>query len=86
VYYYYYFFCALGTQFARDLKINGGRLKDTGNTNGIVPLYRNGYPLKQQGRFTAIRSGGGDAFTNVPNERLAFSADRAKSLNGHGRK
>jgi hypothetical protein len=46
-----------------------------------MALYRNGQPLKQEGRFWRIRSGGGDAFASVANEILAFSTDRAKSLN-----
>jgi hypothetical protein len=49
-----------------------------------APLYRNGYPLKQEGCFTRIRSDGEDIFANVPHERLAFRY-MAKSLSDYGR-
>ena len=64
----------------------GGRLKGAGKTNGIVSLYCDGYSLKQEGCFSRIRCGGGNALANVPYKRLALSTDGAKCFNGKGRK
>jgi hypothetical protein len=64
----------------------GGKLEGADKTNGIVSLYCNGYLLKQEGCFTRIRRGGGDTLAIVTNKKLAFSTDRARSLNGYGRR
>jgi hypothetical protein len=64
----------------------GDRLEGTGKANGVVTLSCGEYPLKQDGCFTRIRRGGRDTLADVASKRLAFSRDRAKSLNGYERR
>ena len=53
-------------------------MKSAGKTNGVVSLDCDGYSLEQEGCFSWIRCGGGNALANVPYERLALSTDGAK--------
>jgi hypothetical protein len=86
--YFLIFQIAHGFQFPRNLEIRsknyldvtgiGGRVNGPSKTNGIVPLYCDGYLLKQEGCISWIRCGGGNALANVHYERMAHSTDGVK--------